>query len=138
MKIRIKTDYPHEGVVALTVLKGKIGKNSLEMFKPGWMNVDGIRLNGKATDDFVMSKNKDFLILESRLKKGDELILEYSFESREEDCINRANSPAFGKRSLKGPLVLDDRGRPIYHVMSPFVNKADGYRRCLIHGSTDK
>ena len=46
LKIRIKTDYPHEGVVALTVLKGKIGKNSLEMFKPGWMNVDGIRLNG--------------------------------------------------------------------------------------------
>lgn len=133
MEMQISTDYPCEGVTLLDVRKGKVRKGSLKLFMPSWMKVEQVKVDGKPLCDEVVAMNDGFLSFNMSFRAGDQVTLEYSLTTREEACINSDNSPTFGKRRFVGPLLLDENGNPIYHLMSDEVNVSSGYKRRVIN-----
>ncbi|MDO4757502.1 MAG: glycoside hydrolase family 127 protein, partial [Parabacteroides sp.] len=121
-QLKISSDYPFSGKLELEVLQGKIKADQLKIFIPHWMKLD----TQKPLED-------GFLVVDETLREGEKLVVSYSFEPREESCINVENTSDNVVRKLVGPLVLDEFDKPIYHIMNKEVSKTTDYRRRILH-----
>ena len=121
-QLKISSDYPFSGKFELEVLQGQIKAEQMKIFIPYWMKTDT-----------QIQLEDGFMVLKEKLRKGDKLVVSYSFELREEPCLNIENTSENVIRKFSGPLILDEFEKPIYHIMNTEVNKASGYHRRILH-----
>ena len=160
MALAQRSQYPFNGRIELEVLHTQINRKSrLYLFAPEWADNPTIMINDKP----VSYRKKDgFLVLKSKLKKGDKI--DYSFDMRPQmqQLSNKTLDRPGHRKITYGPLVLGYPGSvnqaladrssisrlgegqwqvgdnnpllltPVFHVLDPTVNEASGYQKQLI------
>ena len=130
LQIEINTDYPIEGVLSINVLsKAMTSDATMKVYIPYWVNMGTLLRGGKPMKAQV---GKDGFITLDKLKQGDRFLLEYSFVPRQEETLNKENTKPGQVRYFNGPLMLDEEGNPICHLMDPGVTKESGYHHQII------
>lgn len=129
LSLQEETEYPFGNAVKLTVKKNTAGKVTLRLPLYSWMGNVKVKLNGK---EIRYKKTDGFALFKRNFNTGDCIEVGMELLEQQLEPLNKHNSlPQAGKRILRGPLMLCQKGTskellPIYHLMSPDVLK-EGY-----------
>ena len=103
LHLDVRTSYPFEGRVELTVKEAAAGKVSLHLAAPSWISDARLSLNGEEVKAVLQD---GFLVLNRRFRAGDVVLLQFDMPVRVEKTLNVANMDAQWRRVFAGPLLL--------------------------------
>lgn len=130
LELEIHTEYPFEGMVALTVNQNLLGDGvTVKFYIPDWAILSGVQRNNQSIQAQI---GKDGFLTFGKLKTGDRILMDYSYSPRQETVINEYNNKQGKARYFNGPFILSEEGKPIYHLMDTTVTKASGYHHQII------
>jgi len=98
----VKTEYPYEGAVKITVVKAPHKGIAISLFKPSWSGPAAVTLNDKAQD---VTEKDSFIIFDGRLRSGDTLVYKFSQQPYFVPTHNK-NTIAGYQKIYQGPLIL--------------------------------
>jgi len=98
----VKTEYPYEGAVKITVVKAPHKGIAISLFKPSWSGPAAVTLNDKAQD---VTEKDSFIIFDGRLRSGDTLVYTFSQQPYLAPTQNE-NTIAGYQKIYQGPLIL--------------------------------
>jgi len=126
----MNADYPYEGLVVLNVNRNDLGsKLKLKLYVPDWMNL-GILERGNQQSD--AKTGKDGFLTFGNLSEGERIIVNYTYTLRQEKTLNPRNTRPGQVRYFNGPLILQEEGLPIFHIMDPKVCKDSSYHHQIV------
>ena len=99
----VRTDYPFDGHVELTVKGNTAGKVTLRLATPTWVREASLTLNGKSVE---ATQEQGFLVLRRNFSQGDRLALDFQMPVRVEKTLNTVNMDSRWRRVFAGPLML--------------------------------
>ena len=130
VEIEMNTDYPYEGLVVLNVNRNDLGsKLRLKLYVPDWMNLGTVERGGLQTD---AKTGKDGFLTLGNLSEGERVIINYTYTLRQEKTLNPRNTRPGQVRYFNGPLILQEEGLPIFHIMDPKVCKDSSYHHQIV------
>ena len=162
-----RSQYPFNGSIELEVLDAQTKNKTtrLHLFAPEWADNPTITVNGSPVS---CRKKGGFLILTSKLKKGDKIQYVFNMKPRIQPLSNKTiNRPGY-RKIIYGPLVLGYQGtvkraldkatsinrvgqdqwqvgnsdsfllKPVFHVLDPEVSEVSGYQTQVIFNLQDQ
>lgn len=135
LHLDVRTSYPFEGRVELTVKEAAAGKVSLHLAAPSWISDARLSLNGEEVKAVLQD---GFLVLNRRFRAGDVVLLQFDMPVRVEKTLNAANMDAQWRRVFAGPLLLGtEEAADISLPQHPEWERI-GEREWLLKGSNTK
>lgn len=130
VEIEMNTEYPYEGLVVLNVNRNDLGsKLKLKLYVPDWMNLGTLERGEERTDAKV---GKDGFLTIGNISEGEHIIVNYTYTLRQEKTLNPRNTRPGQVRYFNGPLILQEEGLPIFHIMDPKVCKDSSYHHQIV------
>ena len=108
LSLQEETEYPFGNAVKLTVKKNTAGKVTLHLPLYSWMGNVKVKLNGK---EIRYKKTDGFALFKRNFNTGDCIEVGMELLEQQLEPLNKHNSlPQAGKRILRGPLMLCQKG----------------------------